>query len=249
MSLFLALDFTPPVPYGRETRLDECRAMAEREPVHSAVVRTTHWLVAISFVGLIVSGTAILIAHPRFYWGETGTYSTPAWVDLRLDPVYEHTGWGRALHFLSAWVFASSGLLYIAAGFASRHFRSKLLPSKVELSSRAVAAALSLARRRDAVAPWRYNVVQKLTYLLLVFALCPAMVWTGLAMSPALTAQYPFLASAVGGHQSARTVHFIVTNLLVLFLVVHLTMLVLVGFGAHLRAMVTGYRPSSEDAA
>jgi thiosulfate reductase cytochrome b subunit len=223
--------------------------MAEREPVHSGVVRATHWLVAISVVGLIVSGTAILIAHPRFYWGETGTYSTPAWVDLGLDPVYEHTGWGRALHFLSAWVFASSGLLYIAAGFLSRHFRAKLLPSKTDLTSSAIGAALSLARRGGAAPSWRYNAVQKLTYLIVVFALCPALVWTGLAMSPALTAQYPFLASAVGGHQSARTVHFIVANLLVLFLVVHVTMLVLVGFGAHVRAMVTGYRPSSEDAA
>ena len=222
--------------------------MAERELVHSGVVRATHWLVAISVVGLIVSGTAILIAHPRFYWGETGTYSTPAWLDLRLDPVYEHTGWGRALHFLSAWVFASSGLVYIAAGFLNRHFRSDLLPSMSELSSNAVTSALRqrFLRRGGAAASRRYNVVQKLSYLVVVFALCPAMVWTGLAMSPALTAQYPFLAAAFGGHQSARTVHFIVADMLVVFLVVHLTMLVLVGFGTHVRAMVTGYRSSSE---
>ena len=222
--------------------------MSERELVHSGVVRTTHWLVAISFVGLIVSGIAILIAHPRFYWGETGTYSTPAWLDLGLDPVYDNTGWGRALHFLSAWVFAASGLLYIAAGFASRHFRSNLLPSKAELSLSAVASVLQIRfrRRGESAAPWRYNVVQKTSYLLVAFALCPAMVWTGLAMSPALSAQYPFLAAAFGGHQSARTVHFIVADLLVLFLVVHLTMLVLVGFGTHVRAMITGYRRSSE---
>jgi thiosulfate reductase cytochrome b subunit len=85
-----------------------------------------------------------------------------------------------------------------------------------------------------------------LSYLIVVFALCPAMVWTGLAMSPALTAQYPFLAAAFGGHQSARTVHFIVASVLVLFLVVHVAMLVLVGFGPHVRAMITGYRRSSE---
>lgn len=225
--------------------------MAERELVHSGIVRATHWLVAISFVGLVVSGIAILIAHPRFYWGETGTYSTPAWLDLRLDPVYDHTGWGRALHFLSAWVFAASGCLYIAAGLLSRHFQSDLLPSRTELSSNAVASALRLRfRRRDEVAAsWRYNVVQKLSYLIVVFALCPAMAWTGLAMSPALSAQYPFLATVFGGHQSARTVHFIVADLLVLFLAVHLTMLVLVGFGTHVRAMITGYRRSSEGSA
>jgi thiosulfate reductase cytochrome b subunit len=222
--------------------------MTEREPAHSGIVRTTHWLVALAFVGLIVSGSAILIAHPRFYWGETGTYSLPAWLDLGLDPVYDHTGWGRALHFLCAWVFAASGALYIAAGLASRHIRSHLLPSKEDLSSSAVAGALRLRfrRRGEGGAAQRYNVVQKLAYLIVVFALCPAMVWTGLAMSPALTAQYPFLAAAVGGHQSARTLHFFAADLLVLFLIVHVAMLGLVGFGTHVRAMITGYRPSSE---
>jgi thiosulfate reductase cytochrome b subunit len=225
--------------------------MAERELVHSGIVRATHWLVAISFVGLIVSGTAILIAHPRFYWGETGAYSTPAWLDLRLDPVYDHTGWGRSLHFQSAWVFALSGMLYIAAGLVGRHFRSDLLPSRAELSSRAVASALRqrFLRRGDAPASQRYNVVQKLSYLVVIFVLCPAMIWTGLAMSPALSAQYPFLATALGGHQSARTVHFLVANLLVLFLVVHVTMLALAGFGTRTRAMVTGHRRSSEGSA
>lgn len=220
--------------------------MAQRERIHSGIVMTTHWLVALGFVGLLVSGVAILIAHPRFYWGETGAYSTPAWLELGLDPVYDHTGWGRALHFLSAWIFALSGLVYIAAGLVSRHFRSKLLPTRTELSSTAVASALHFRRRGEVDAPWRYNVVQKMSYLIVVFALCPAMVWTGLAMSPALSAQYPFLPAVVGGHQSARTLHFLAADLLVVFLVVHVTMLVLVGFGAHTRAMITGYRRSSE---
>jgi thiosulfate reductase cytochrome b subunit len=155
------------------------------------------------------------------------------------------------LHFLSAWVFASSGFLYIAAGLVSRHFRSNLLPSKAELSLSAVTSVLRLRflRRTEAAASRRYNVVQKLSYLIVVFALCPTMIWTGLAMSPAMSAQYPFLAAAFGGHQSARTLHFMVANLLLLFLVVHVTMLVLVGFGTHVRAMVTGYRRSSEGGA
>jgi cytochrome b subunit of formate dehydrogenase len=41
-------------------------------PRHSALVRVTHWVHTLSFFALIVSGVAILIAHPRFYWGETG---------------------------------------------------------------------------------------------------------------------------------------------------------------------------------
>lgn len=203
---------------------------------------------ALSFVGLIVSGTAILIAHPRFYWGETGTFSMPSLLDLPLDPVYEHTGWGRHLHFLSAWVFVASGLVYVVSGLLSRHFQSRLLPARSELNQRALAEVfLAYFRRRRHVGAdvWRYNVVQRLAYLLVIFVLCPAMIWTGLAMSPAVSSEYPLLVTVLGGHQSARTLHFVVANLLALFLVVHLTMLVLVGFGTHVLAMVTGYGQSS----
>jgi thiosulfate reductase cytochrome b subunit len=66
------------------------------------------------------------------------------------------------------------------------------------------------------------------------------MIWTGFAMSPAITSVLPFFVTIVGGQQSARTMHFIVTNLLVLFLIVHVTMVFLTGFTAHMRAMITG---------
>jgi thiosulfate reductase cytochrome b subunit len=200
-------------------------------------------------VSLVVSGTAILIAHPRLYWGETGTFAMPAWLEFPLEPIYENTGWGRYLHFLSAWVFVLSGFVYVAAGIVSRHLVSDLMPGKRELRWAAVSGALRghwQRHRRNDAAAWRYNVVQRLTYLFVMFILCPAMIWTGLAMSPAMAAQYPFLVTMLGGHQSARTLHFIVANLLVIFLVVHLVMLVLVGFGRHVMAMITGYAPSSE---
>ena len=66
------------------------------------------------------------------------------------------------------------------------------------------------------------------------------MIWTGLAMSPAFTAAVPLAASALGGRQSARTIHFVVSNLLVVFLVVHVTMVVVSGFRSRMRAMITG---------
>ena len=44
---------------------------------HSALVRATHWIIAFSFLALLVSGIEILISHPRFYWGENGNVLTP----------------------------------------------------------------------------------------------------------------------------------------------------------------------------
>lgn len=233
---------------GEGSHVPDDKRRRDQELVHSGVVRATHWLLTVSVFCLLISGTAILIAHPRFYWGETGTFSMPAWLEIPMSPIYENTGWGRHLHFLAAWVFVPSGFVYVATGLFNRHFRSRLLPSADEwsLSDAADVFRVHLRRRPGVAEAWRYNVVQKLVYLIVVFVLCPAMIWTGLAMSPAVSSEYPFFATLLGGHQSARTIHFIVADLLVVFLVVHVTMLVLIGFGTHVLAMITGHRPPSE---
>jgi hypothetical protein len=53
-------------------------------PRHSALVRLTHWVNAAGTFALMVSGVAILLAHPRLYWGETGAVGTPSLIDLPL---------------------------------------------------------------------------------------------------------------------------------------------------------------------
>ena len=77
---------------------------------------------------------------------------------------------------------------------------------------------------------WSYNVLQRLTYLLVIFVLFPLIIWTGLAMSPAFASVFPGAVAVLGGQQSARTIHFFVTLFLVLFLVVHVAMICLAGF-------------------
>ena len=89
-------------------------------PRHSALVRITHWINTLSFFGLLVSGFAILLAHPRLYWGETGNVGTSSILDLPLPFVLTgQTGWGRSLHFLSAWICVLNGLLYVVSGIFS----------------------------------------------------------------------------------------------------------------------------------
>jgi len=85
-----------------------------------------------------------------------------------------------------------------------------------------------------------YNVLQRLTYLTVVFLLFPSMIWTGLAMSPSITSVFPILVTVLGGQQSARTIHFFIAAALVLFLIVHIAMVCLAGFKNHMRAMITG---------
>ena len=74
----------------------------------------------------------------------------------------------------------------------------------------------------------------------MIFVVFPLMVWTGLAMSPAITSVFPALVTVLGGHQSARTIHFFGTIALVLFVVVHIAMVWRAGFRRRVGAMITG---------
>jgi thiosulfate reductase cytochrome b subunit len=221
---------------------------ARSVPRHSAVVRITHWINALSFLGLLVSGFAILLAHPRFYWGETGSVGTPSLFDLPLPFVLVgQSGWGRYLHFLSAWVCVLTGLLYVLSGIGSRHFIHHLLPARKDLRWGALLGAARFPLRGEASDGLDgYNVWQRLAYLAAIFLLFPLIVVTGFAMSPAITSVIPEVVTVFGGQQSARTIHFFLANLLLLFLIVHLVMVFLAGFSARVGAMITGGLPRGE---
>ena len=74
----------------------------------------------------------------------------------------------------------------------------------------------------------------------MIFVLFPLVIWTGLAMSPAFDAAVPFAVNVLGGRQSARTLHFFVSGLLLLFLLVHVAMVIQAGFKVRMQAMITG---------
>ena len=81
----------------------------------------------------------------------------------------------------------------------------------------------------------------------MLIVLIPLMVLTGLTMSPAMDTAWPWLLELFGGRQSARSIHFIVAFLLVLFFLVHILMVVLAGPINEVRSMITGrYRLPKE---
>ncbi len=136
-----------------------------------------------------------------------------------------------------------TGLLYAVSSLFTRHFRQDLFPTRADLSwreiSRILANHLRFKRPGDREA-WSYNVLQRLTYLFVIFVLFPLVIWTGLAMSPAIASVLPAVVTALSGQQSARTLHFFVSVFLVLFLLVHIAMVYLAGFRNRMRAMITG---------
>lgn len=171
----------------------------------------------------------------------------PHWLTL---PGELDLGAGRRWHFFFAWLFVLNGALYLATGLLSRRLQRELVPSRDQLAhiGQAVRDHLRLRFARGEEAR-RYNVLQKLTYLPVVFGLLPLMVLTGLAMSPAVDARL-HLAMVLGGRQTARTLHFLCASGLVAFVVVHVGMVILAGPVNELRSMITGWfviKPAEED--
>lgn len=209
---------------------------------HPLLVRITHWVFTLSFFGLVVSGIGIIYAHPHFYWGEAGNLQTPALFSLPIPTILGGpSGWGRSLHFQSAWFAILSGLLYVISGVFSRHFGRQLIPTRDQLSWSAFRSSLGehLRFRRHA-SDEPYNVLQRLSYLAVVFVVFPLTIFSGFAMSPSITSVFPSIVIFFGGHQSARTIHFVLANLLFLFLIVHVVMISMSGFVRRMRSMITG---------
>jgi thiosulfate reductase cytochrome b subunit len=226
---------------------------------HSALVRVTHWITTLCFLALLLTGIEILIAHPRFYWGETGNIltaplfqlpipSSRALVPTGYDYVLrDQNGWSRYLHFQTAWLLVLTGLLYVIYSLFTGHLRKNLLPAKADFFWRTFSNAFANRWRMERPPEeeaWSYNVVQRLTYLFVIFVLFPLVIWSGLAMSPAFDSAIPATVNLLVGQQSARTIHFFVSISLVLFVLVHVLMVCLAGFKSRMRAMITG-RPGS----
>ena len=229
------------------------------EPRHSAVVRVTHWLTVVAFLALLITGGEIVISHPRFYWGEVGNVMTRPLFTIPIPSsrdtvptgykyvMPDQNGWSRYLHFEAAWVAVLTGLVYLIYGLWGRHFGNNLLPEKGERSwggfGRAFWRVIAKYLRRgppDAAEARSYNIVQRTAYLTVIFVLFPLIIWTGLAMSPAFTAAVPESVILLGGRQTARTLHFFISGLLLLFLIVHVTMIAMAGFWTRMRAMISG---------
>ena len=206
---------------------------AERDPTSGEPVGVTR------IAGLSLVTTGVLgVSHDP----ERGMVARafPAWLTW---PGEGGLGLARDWHFLMAWLLVANGGVYLLFGAFSGHFRRDLAPAADQLRVRHILADVwdhVRLRVPRGEAARRYNVLQKLAYLTVVFLLLPVMVLSGLTMSPAVTAALPGLLDLFGGRQSARTIHFLVADLLVLFVLVHVVEVLLAGAVNQMRSMITG---------
>ena len=187
----------------------------------------------------------------------TGVLGMSGGVQIAFPPLvtipssYDLAG-ARQWHFAFAWLLVVPGILFWIWGVASRHFQRDLAPTRAELHPASLWQDIrnhARLRFHTGEAARHYNILQKLSYLGVIFGLLPAMVLTGLTMSPAMDAAWPWLLNLFGGRQSARSIHFICAALLVGFILVHLLMVLLAGPVNELRSIITGWYRLPEEKA
>ena len=170
--------------------------------------------------------------------GELVVRAFPWWLTI---PDNQWLAMARRWHLFFAWVFVINGLCYVAYSVLSRHLGRDLAPTSADMRSIGQSVIDHLKfKHPSGEAAKRYNVLQKLAYLTVIFILLPLIVLMGMAMSPWLDSLWPGWIDVAGGRQSARTIHFVVAWLLVAFVLVHVFEVIVSGFWNHVRSMVTG---------
>jgi thiosulfate reductase cytochrome b subunit len=181
--------------------------------------------------------------------GEVQRRAFPWWATI---PSRYNLALARRWHLAFAWVLVLGGLGYWLRSIFNGHVRQDLAPGRGELSPAHIWHDIkNHARLRfpSGAAALKYNILQKLAYLGVLFVLLPLVVLTGITMSPGMDAAWPWLMDLFGGRPSARSIHFIAMALITAFILVHLLMVVLAGPWNEVRSMITGrYRLPKERA-
>ncbi|MBA3592038.1 cytochrome b/b6 domain-containing protein [Methylibium sp.] len=221
----------PALYWGKDSTFAEAWVSIGTEETKSGPIGVTqiggHEFVTTGLLGLSqVGGQATARAFPSW-----ATIPGPQWLAM-----------ARHWHFFFAWIFVINGIAYVLYTVFSRHLERDLLPTKSELRSIGTSIKTHLLfRHPTGDAAKRYNVLQSLTYLIVIFGLLPLLVIAGLAMSPRLDAVFTGWVDLLGGRQSARTLHFLAAFGLVLFTLVHVFEVVVSGVRNEMRSMITGW--------
>jgi Ni/Fe-hydrogenase b-type cytochrome subunit len=218
---------------------------------HRLPTRIWHWINALTVFIMLMSGLMIFNAHPHLYWGQYGANFDHSWLSFKGRPF---PGWAtipstynlaaaRRWHLAFAWLLVAGLLIFLVVSLWNRHVQRDLAPSRDQVKPAHIWHDIKAHARLSfptGEAALKYNVLQKISYVSVIFLLIPLMILTGLAMSPAMDAAWPWLLDVFGGRQSARSIHFICAAAILLFIIVHLVMVVLAGPINEVRSMITG---------
>ncbi len=205
---------------------------------HPRAVRWMHWINFPLLAIMIWSGLLIYWAYDpyRIGWGETTLFEFfPGWFYEALG-LTRQLAKGMAYHFFFAWLFLINGVLYVLYTAVSGEWRH-LVPDRHALAESVQVALHDVGVRKELPPQGRYNAAQRVSYSAVIL-MGAGSILTGLAIWKPTTLAW--LTALLGGYQSARTIHFILTVLYVLFFVVHVAQVVRAGL-PNFWSMVMGY--------
>lgn len=191
--------------------------------MHPLPIRIMHWINALAMFIMIGSGWKIYNDEVIFGW-----LHFPEW--LTIGHWAQH---GLQWHFLGMWIIVFNGLAYLGYGLMTGRFRRMLLPIYWSEIIETIKDTLRFHLAHDDLT--KYNAVQKLLYIGVIFAGI-LIVLSGLAIWKPV--QFSELLSLFGSFQNARLVHFLCMAAIVLFIFVHVLLALLVP--RTLVAMITG---------
>lgn len=215
---------------------------------HRISTRVWHWVNAIAIFVMLMSGLTISNAHPHLYWGDYGANFDHAWFNPPHFPAWATipSGYNLALartwHLAFAWVLAFGLLIYLIVSLFTRHIQRDLTLTKAEIRPSHIWADVKdhvRLRFPTGAAALRYNILQKLAYIGVIFILIPLLIVTGLGLSPGFNAILP-IPDLFGGRATVRSIHFICAGGIALFIIVHLLLVLLAGPYNEVRSMITG---------
>jgi thiosulfate reductase cytochrome b subunit len=171
--------------------------------------------------------------------GEVSARGFPSWATI---PGPQWLAMARHWHLFFAWLFVVNGVLYLLYTIFSKHLVRDLVPTRDELKNigRSIVDHIKFKHPTGAAAT-RYNVLQSLTYLIVIFVLLPLIVFCGMALSPRIDTVFTGWVDLLGGRQSARSLHFLAAAGLLLFVFIHVFEVIVAGVWNEMRSMITGW--------
>jgi thiosulfate reductase cytochrome b subunit len=215
---------------------------------HRISTRVWHWINAVAIFVMLMSGFMISNAHPHLYWGQYGANLDTPWFDpphfpgwITIPSTY-NLALARHWHLFFAWVFSFGFLIYLIISLINRHLRDLHVEAREVAPKHLIAEVVHHAKLQfpTGAAALKYNTLQKLTYIIVLFGLFPLVILTGLCLSPGLSPVTTWAIDLFGGRSTARSIHFLCAGGIGLFIIVHLALVVLAGPVNEIRSMITG---------
>src|SRR6202795_3233937 len=118
--------------------------------------------------------------------------------------------------------------------------RQRLIPTSWQIVPDAWHAMLRYLSLHVVETPGAYNALQQLSYAAVIFLLAPFSIATGVEMSPAVAARFPWYIKMFHGKQGVRSLHFLALCSFIVFFIGPVTIVALHCFRRELALIVLG---------